>query len=173
MSNITCSECGKGFFRSNIKPTKSGKSFCSRECHQRSQYVHGLNKAGYRITRVDGRQVYEHRAIMEGAIGRKLQTSEHVHHINGNKSDNRLSNLAILQKSAHHREHVTPTFDVELAKSLYVQGIGYKRLGKLFNRHPSSIRECFIGRGWHNPRNHRLPAQSAREAILVAFGNAP
>ena len=52
---------------------------------------------GYRtITPVSGgKQVKEHRYIMEQVIGRPLLTSENVHHLNGVKTDNRVANLEI------------------------------------------------------------------------------
>lgn len=61
-----------------------------------------LDPMGYRIIRVAGRgQLKEHRAVMEKAIGRPLNSCEHVHHINGNRSDNRLENLRLMP-AAHH-----------------------------------------------------------------------
>lgn len=55
--------------------------------------------AGYiaRSIRVDGKQktVFQHREIMEKIIGRKLLSSETVHHINQVKSDNRPENLEL------------------------------------------------------------------------------
>lgn len=39
--------------------------------------------------------VFEHILVMEAAIGRHLLPDESVHHVNGVKDDNRLSNLEL------------------------------------------------------------------------------
>lgn len=44
-----------------------------------------------------------HRRIMENHLGRKLTSNEVVHHINGDKLDNRLENLVVVTRSEHQR----------------------------------------------------------------------
>ena len=47
----------------------------------------------------------QHRIFMEEKLGRRLLPIEHVHHINGIKSDNRIENLIVLMASDHHKQH--------------------------------------------------------------------
>lgn len=53
------------------------------------------------------RRLYEHRHIMEKKIGRVLSDKECVHHINGQKDDNRVENLQLMSKSEHAKLHAT------------------------------------------------------------------
>jgi hypothetical protein len=46
-----------------------------------------------------------HVTIMEERIGRRLLPDECVHHIDGNRSNNEISNLALMTKSAHGKLH--------------------------------------------------------------------
>ena len=44
----------------------------------------------------------EHLIVVEKFIGRKLKPEERVHHINENKSDNRIENLMIFSNDSEH-----------------------------------------------------------------------
>lgn len=54
-----------------------------------------INKNGYRVITRNTRQILEHRAIMAEYLGRELLECETVHHINGNRLDNKISNLEL------------------------------------------------------------------------------
>ena len=65
-----------------------------------------LTKAGYiRLWISREERVLEHRQLMEDHLGRKLNRSEIVNHINGNNADNRLSNLELTTFSDDIRRH--------------------------------------------------------------------
>ncbi len=104
-SNIpthTCRQCGKEFQRRIKKHDPC--LCCSVQCnadYRRKGYV----KRGYKLVRVGGPQVPEHRLIAEGLIGRPLRSDEHVHHINRDTLDNRPENLQVLSVSEHMSLH--------------------------------------------------------------------
>ena len=51
---------------------------------------------------VNGKAVFEHRAIVEELIGRKLTSDERVHHIDLVKTNNRPENLFLFACTADH-----------------------------------------------------------------------
>ena len=51
--------------------------------------------------------VMEHRYLMEQQIGRYLRADEHVHHLNHDRSDNRLENLLIVDPVEHAQYHTS------------------------------------------------------------------
>lgn len=86
-----------------------GAKFPSRRGPDNHQWKGGshLNKEGYVMVWVDDEHpfaamrpkrapyVFEHRIVMAEAIGRALLPTETVHHVNGDKVDNRIENLQL------------------------------------------------------------------------------
>lgn len=76
----------------------------------RHQAPHGtgtVHPSGYRYIRVPGRgSVAEHRLVVEEHLGRRLRPDESVHHVNGDRLDNRLSNLEVWSTSQPRGQRV-------------------------------------------------------------------
>lgn len=49
--------------------------------------------------------IYEHIHLGEKIIGRPLNEKEVVHHLDGNRSNNRIENLLVLERSQHKKLH--------------------------------------------------------------------
>lgn len=74
---------------------------------------------GYKIVTIKGKQMPEHRYLMEQHLGRKLKPHplEVIHHLNGNKLDNRLENLILTNQSDHLHIHEYKGFRTAVSKS--------------------------------------------------------
>ena len=81
-----------------------------RASEDRARSMDGQKKQDSRFGHIEiymrGRGWFpEHRLIVEKALGRRLQHHEIVHHINGDPSDNRNSNLLVCTQQYHAQLH--------------------------------------------------------------------
>ena len=75
-----------------------------------------ITDKGYREITVDGRKILEHRHVMQQHLGRALLPEETVHHIHGDRLDNRIEKLELWSSSHPAGQRVSDK--VEWAKEL-------------------------------------------------------
>jgi DNA-directed RNA polymerase subunit N (RpoN/RPB10) len=128
---VICQRCGKvykmqwaSYQRAIRAGRKNGKSFASRICLDcwRSR-TRNKNKEQYKLpkARVDSFRrktgihipatfsLVKHRVAAAYYLGRALTGAEFVHHVNGNRDDNREQNIVVLNHTAHTEAHKSLT----------------------------------------------------------------
>lgn len=70
----------------------------------KGQFVHTTGAGRYKRIMVDGRNLQMHRYVWEQHNG-PIPAGYIIHHINGNKKDNRLENLSCLTQQEHNKLH--------------------------------------------------------------------
>lgn len=105
-NKIKCRNCGELFYstRNRFCCKHCASEYKSKNCEHKiyfengyvCKYVKGYNKKG---------NVKMHRAVMEEHLGRRLSPDEIVHHIDGDKTNNDISNLDVMPRGEHSSLH--------------------------------------------------------------------
>jgi hypothetical protein len=102
----SCADCG-----CEIRPVSTRCRTCAGLMRRAPRSHHSgyarVFRPGHPLARKDG-YVALHRFVVYEA-GVDVPPGYHVHHKNGNRSDNRLTNLEVISASAHSRHHVGAT----------------------------------------------------------------
>lgn len=145
-----CKQCGALIYRSKSRiyvPKRKSRhdSFCSMDCKQSYQKVNNIGY--YRIITVDGKTIPEHRYIMQQHLCRTLEDFEQVHHINGDKRDNRIENLVVITASKHSQLHNPIGWDVDAVGEAVKRGLPTVVASKIIGVAQSSITNALARRG--------------------------
>lgn len=163
---LVCLNCDDNFFRSSCDVKRGRYKFCSRNCSfkyhvgERATVYKGgwINSNGYKKINLNGKEVYEHRHVVETKLKRKLESHEDVHHIDGNKLNNSFDNLQVLTKRNHTLLHnkvgernskskLTANQVVEI-RELNRSGINFERLAENFGVDPTNISMIIRRKTW-------------------------
>ena len=158
-----CTKCYRYLREDQFNKARRNKSGLRAECREcqikRYQIYRGpitRNFGGGRYLKlsIGGKTISEHRYIMENILGRSLSENEVVHHINGNRKDNRPENLRVMTVSEHSR----------------MENLGKK----LSEEHKAKISKSLIGNqlalGYHHTEEtKKIIGQKSREARKRKF----
>lgn len=115
--------------------------------------------------------VKQHRIVMEGLLGRYLGAKEEVHHVNGDKSDNRPENLMLFpNRSAHmkwHKLHEAKRYDPEVIERVRVAAKDPKATASSLGLAHRTIQAICRENGivWLSASRKYIPEQTVIEAL--------
>lgn len=95
--------CGRrvkavGLCSAHYTRLRSGKEMSAPVAPRSARRSDRRTQSGY-VRSAEKPSMVEHRVVMERHLGRPLQRHETVHHINGDRADNRIANLELWSKS--------------------------------------------------------------------------
>ncbi len=132
---ISCSKIGNDFgkfnkgkirldFRGNGNPRWNGG-----KCLLKTGYIEVISKENNSMN--SRGRILEHRKVMEDFLGRKLLRKEVVHHKNGNKQDNRIENLELLNSQTEHKRRHPETEETKAKRINKLKGRVFSKEHKI------------------------------------------
>lgn len=120
------------------------QKYCTTECFHRSRFAEKqaaraagympnghVGKDGYRVVKgAYGKNIKAHRIVMEQILKRALRDNENVHHVNGNRLDNRPENLELWVKTQpcgqRVQDRVAAAVELLTAYPEFLAKVGYR-----------------------------------------------
>lgn len=128
----------------------------------KGQRIRGaVSRNGYCVIHIEGRLYYSHRLVWLHAYGEMPAKGIDIDHINGDRQDNRLSNLRLAtrtQNNFNRKEHRERQVGVFKDKDVYVARIQFKRRNIIVGRFSTyekavaareqALREAMASESW-------------------------
>lgn len=112
----------------------------------------------YKTVKIKGKTKLLHRHLVEQHIRRPLLPSEHVHHKNGDRHDNRIENLEIMSCKDHMHEHKQKHPEV---KTCVICGTVFRPHPTKRARKEACTPACGYKLGWMKRRSETPPLARA------------
>jgi hypothetical protein len=110
-STLKCEFCEVEFYRRFGEQKEFIKNYCSKECYSNDRVLKSK-----KTTYLKTNDRHTHIVVAEKAMNRKLIKGEVVHHIDCNKHNNSIENLAVLPSQSIHAKVHFGNYDFEQYK---------------------------------------------------------
>lgn len=95
--SVKCIFCGNEFYRRFGEQKKAINKFCSKDCYSNDRILKAK-----KTTYLKNGAIHKHILVAEKALKRKLKKGEIVHHIDEDRKNNNINNLAVLPSQTIH-----------------------------------------------------------------------